>query len=169
VKEINGHIESNHWRKLIECEDVPVDIEVLPSVWSMRRKQNLTTNEITKHKARLNLHGGKQVFGMNYFETCAPQSTSPWLKDKLTLFKLLLKPLSKLICKWTCLKALRHNLGTTRIMFSSCCYPNIYGQKQVGHVWNGYLVEKCQDIGFEQSLIAMSVCSTVVKSFHCVC
>jgi hypothetical protein len=78
VKEINGHIESNHW-KLIERQDVPVDIEVLPSVWAMQRKQNLTTNEITKHKARLNLHGGKQVFGMNYYETRATQSTSPWL------------------------------------------------------------------------------------------
>jgi histone deacetylase 1/2 len=30
---------------------------------------------------------------------------------------------------------------------------NIYGQKQVGRVWNGYLVEKLRDIGFEQSLI----------------
>jgi hypothetical protein len=30
---------------------------------------------------------------------------------------------------------------------------NIYGQKQAGCVWNGYLVEKLRDIGFEQSLI----------------
>jgi hypothetical protein len=37
----------------------------------MRRKCDLTTNKVIKHKARLNLHGGKQVYGMNYFETYA--------------------------------------------------------------------------------------------------
>ena len=41
----------------------------------MRRKCDLTTNEITKYKARLNLHGGKQTYGVNYFETYAPVVT----------------------------------------------------------------------------------------------
>ena len=49
----------------------------------MRRKRNLTTNEITKHKARLNLHGGKQVFGMNYFETYGPVVT--WFAIRLMI------------------------------------------------------------------------------------
>jgi hypothetical protein len=35
----------------------------------------LTTNEITKYKARLNLHGGKQQYGMNYVDTYAPVIT----------------------------------------------------------------------------------------------
>jgi hypothetical protein len=30
---------------------------------------------------------------------------------------------------------------------------NIYGQKQAGRVWNGYLCEKLRDIGFQPSLI----------------
>ena len=38
----------------------------------MRRKRNLVTNEITKYKARLNVHGGKQTFGENHFDTYAP-------------------------------------------------------------------------------------------------
>jgi hypothetical protein len=38
----------------------------------MQRKRDLTTNEIKLHKARLNLHGRKQIYGMNYFETYAP-------------------------------------------------------------------------------------------------
>ncbi len=33
---------------------------------AMRRKPNLTTGEIVKHKARLNLHGGMQAYGVNY-------------------------------------------------------------------------------------------------------
>ena len=60
IKERNGHIENKRW-KLIKRSEVPKDVDVIPSVWSMRRKRNLTTNEVTKYKSRLNLHGGKQV------------------------------------------------------------------------------------------------------------
>ena len=44
----------------------------MPSIWEMQCKQNLTVNEVTKHKARLNIYGRKQQFGMNYFDTDAP-------------------------------------------------------------------------------------------------
>jgi hypothetical protein len=83
VKEVNGHVNNNHW-KLIKQEDVPEDTQVVPLIcWSMRCKRNLTTNEITKHKTRLNLHGGKQVFGMNCFETYAPVVT--WFAIRLMI------------------------------------------------------------------------------------
>jgi hypothetical protein len=82
VKEINGHIDNKRW-KLIKRSEVPKDVDVIPSVWSMRRKRNLTTNEVTKYKSRLNLHGGKQVYGMNYFETYAPVVT--WFAIRLFL------------------------------------------------------------------------------------
>jgi hypothetical protein len=59
VEEVNGHIENKHWQ-LIKHRDVPEDAQVVPSVWSMQRKCNLTTNKIIKHKARLNLHGGSK-------------------------------------------------------------------------------------------------------------
>jgi hypothetical protein len=39
------------------------------------RKHNLTTNEIIKHITMLNQHGGKQVYGMNYYETYSPVVT----------------------------------------------------------------------------------------------
>ena len=74
IKEVNGHIENKRW-ELVKQSEVPKDIDVIPSVWSMRRKRNLTMNEITKYKSRLNLHGGKQVYGMNYFGTYAPVIT----------------------------------------------------------------------------------------------
>jgi hypothetical protein len=70
VKEVNGHIQNDHWQ-LVPRSEVPPDPEVVPSVWAMRRKRNLTTNEITKYKARLNMHGGKQTYGVNYYETFA--------------------------------------------------------------------------------------------------
>ena len=74
LKEVNGHVDNAHW-KLVPIESVPEDTDTLPSMWSMRRKRNLVTNEITKYKARLNVHGGKQTFGENYFHTYAPVVT----------------------------------------------------------------------------------------------
>jgi hypothetical protein len=41
----------------------------------MQHKQDLMTGRVTKHKARLNLHGGKQEFGTNCYETYAPVVT----------------------------------------------------------------------------------------------
>ncbi len=38
----------------------------------MQRKQDLMTGRVTKHKTRLNFHGGKQEFGTNYYETYTP-------------------------------------------------------------------------------------------------
>ena len=55
VKEVNGHVDNSHW-KLVPIESVPEDTNILPSVWSMQRRRNLVTNEITKYKARLNVH-----------------------------------------------------------------------------------------------------------------
>ncbi len=65
IKEINGHVDCKHW-EVTPRVDVLKDTGILPSVWAVRHKCNLTTGEITKHKARLNLHRGKQEFGMNY-------------------------------------------------------------------------------------------------------
>ncbi len=60
---------------LIPHTEVPEGTEVVPSVWAMRHKQDLTTGKVTKHKARLNLHGGKQEFGTNYYKAYMPVVT----------------------------------------------------------------------------------------------
>jgi hypothetical protein len=74
IKEINSHVDNEHW-VLTKRDEVPDDVQIVSSVWSMQRKRNLTTNEIKSHKAHLNLHGGKQVYGMSYFKTYAPVVT----------------------------------------------------------------------------------------------
>ncbi len=68
IKEVNGHVDSNNWT-LQKWSNVPEDVQIVPSVWSIRHKCDLTTNKAKSHKSRLNLRGGKQVYGMNYFET----------------------------------------------------------------------------------------------------
>ena len=75
VMEVSGHVDCKNW-SLKKRSKVPEDIQIMPSVWSMQHKRDLTTNEIKSHKSRLNLHGGKQIYGMNYFETYAP--VVPW-------------------------------------------------------------------------------------------
>jgi hypothetical protein len=68
IKEINRHVEKQIF-KLVKRSKVPVGKPIQKSVWAMRHKRNLTKGEIVKHKARLNLHGGMQEFGVNYYNT----------------------------------------------------------------------------------------------------
>jgi hypothetical protein len=74
VKEINGQVDQKHWL-VIPKEEVPEDTNIIPSVWALQHKWNLTTGAITKHTARLNLHGGKKEFGMMDYDTYAPVVT----------------------------------------------------------------------------------------------
>ncbi len=62
IKEVNRHVDCNNWTLKIRSK-VPEDVQIVPSVWSMQRKCDLTTNKIKSHKARLNLHGGSKSTG----------------------------------------------------------------------------------------------------------
>lgn len=52
-------------------DQVPPYMDILPTIWAMHCKQNITTNEVKSHKARFNIHGGNQVYGANYYENYA--------------------------------------------------------------------------------------------------
>jgi hypothetical protein len=164
IKEINGHVENNHW-ELVPRDTVPEDAQIVPSVWSMRRKRDLTTNDVKKHKARLNLHGGKQIYGMNYFETYAPVVT--WFAIRLII-------IFGIIFHWA-LRQVDFVMAYPQAPIEEDIYmeipqgieiakgdskgmvlkllKNIYGQKQAGRVWNSYLVQKLDSIGFQPSQI----------------
>ncbi|KAL7503607.1 hypothetical protein ACHAXN_001832 [Cyclotella atomus] len=164
VKEVNGHIEHNRW-KLIPRSEVPRDIDVLPSVWSMRRKRNLTTNEVKSYKSRLNLHGGKQTFGMNYFETYAPVVTWFAIRCMIALAIMVGLFLRQIDFIQAYPQApietdmymelpqgieTRHGNSKDHVLK---LLANLYGQKQAGRVWNNYMDEKLHSIGFENSLV----------------
>ena len=74
VKEVNGHVDNGNW-ELMPCSKVPEGVDSVPSVWAMHRKWDLVTDQVTKYKACLNLHGSKQELDVNYFMTYAPVST----------------------------------------------------------------------------------------------
>lgn len=69
--EVSQHIKGNHWQ-VVPRNKVPPSTKVLPSVWAMRQKRRLGTGEVYKYKACLNMHGGKQQHGVNFWETYSP-------------------------------------------------------------------------------------------------
>ncbi len=82
IKEVNGHMDSNNWMPQ-KRSNIPEDVQIVPSLWSLQRKHDRTKNKVKSHKARLNLHGRKQVYRMNYFETYAPVVT--WYTIRLMI------------------------------------------------------------------------------------
>ncbi len=138
---------------------------VIPCVWAMRRKRDLTTNEITKHKARLNIHGGKQVYGINYYDTYAPVIT--WFAIRLLMafaimFELAMRQVDfiqaypqapiEFDMYMELPLGIETKTGNSKDHILQLL-SNLYGQKQAGRVWNQYLVDKLRNIGFEPSLI----------------
>ena len=83
-KKVHAHTENKHW-KLIPRSEVPSGTKVLPAVWAMKRKRRFTTHEVYKWIAQLNVHGGKQEFGVNYWETYAATLSWPPIRFLLTL------------------------------------------------------------------------------------
>ena len=164
IKEVNDHIDGNHW-ELVPVSEVPKGTKVLDSVWAMKRKQDIMTRQVYKHKVRLNIHGGQQEFGIHYTDTYSPAVN--WYTIRLLLI------LSKI-----------HDWHTRQIDFI-LAYPqadipfdnymrlpkgittaegsrdshvlklkkNIYGGQNSGRVWYDYLTEGLENIGFQRSSI----------------
>jgi predicted SnoaL-like aldol condensation-catalyzing enzyme len=68
--EIDAHTTNDHW-DVIPQEEVPKDHKVLDSVWVMKRKRRIMSREVYKWKAILNVHGGEQEYGINFWDTFA--------------------------------------------------------------------------------------------------
>ena len=77
IKKINGHVDNRNW-KLIDRSMVVERVDVIPYIWSMRCNCNLETNQVTKYKACLILHGGKKNW-LSITEKHMPQLLPEWL------------------------------------------------------------------------------------------
>ncbi|KAL7575276.1 hypothetical protein ACA910_001801 [Epithemia clementina (nom. ined.)] len=164
-KEIQDHKSRNHW-EIVLLKSIPFGTRIIDMIWSMKRKRRINTREVYKRKACLNVHGGQQEFGLNYWETYSPVVN--W--QTLRLFFIL-----SILRGW-------HN----RQMDFVLAYPhapaevplytnfpqgyvfppsvsrtthalklkqNLYGQKQAGRIWNKYLDAGLAEIGFAPSKI----------------
>ena len=71
VEEAKARHENGHWA-VVPRSKIPSGTKIVPSVWAMKRKRSIATREIYKWKSRLNVHGGKQEYGVYYWERCSP-------------------------------------------------------------------------------------------------
>ena len=164
VKEVNGHVDCKNL-VLKKRSKVPDDIQIVPSVWLMRCKCDLTTNKIKPHKARLNLHGGNQIYGMNYSETDAPGVTwftirlmiifgiiFCWALCQVDFVMAYLQAPIKMDIYMELPQIIQTTHGNSKDHVLNL-EKNIYSQKQAGCVWNSFLMNKLMSIGFTPSLI----------------
>lgn len=63
--EFDAHRNNKHW-DIISRDQVPGAEVILDSVWAMKRKRNILTGEVYKHKTRLHKHGGQQKLAINF-------------------------------------------------------------------------------------------------------
>jgi Reverse transcriptase (RNA-dependent DNA polymerase) len=165
IKEVQSQADNDNW-KVVSKETVPVGTPILLAVWAMRRKRRIATGEVYKWKARLNLHGGKQEYGLNYWETYSPVVT--WTTVRLFLVLVLLNkwvsrqvdfvlayPQADIECPLYMEIPRGFQSEGSRKKNCLMLEKNIYGQKQAGHVWNQYLHDGLVARGFTQSKIDM--------------
>jgi hypothetical protein len=160
-QEVKDHETRGHW-ELIPKSQVPENTIILPSVWSMKHKRWINTNEVYKWKARLNVHGGKQIKNVHYWETYSP--VVKWSSIRLYF-------MIPAIRKWHTRQvdfvlAYPHaDIETDLYMdipkgfetpnaeepYCLKLKKNLYGQKQAGRVWNRFLHDGLTKLGFQQS------------------
>ena len=87
IDEVTTHTTRGHW-KILPISQVPEGTKILPAVWAMRCKRKILTREVYKWKARLNVHGGKQTHGIDYWETYA--AALKWSSNRFFLVQTLL-------------------------------------------------------------------------------
>jgi Reverse transcriptase (RNA-dependent DNA polymerase) len=165
IKEVKSHTENEHWH-IVKRDQVPDGVDVLPAVWAMRRKRRISTGEVYKWKARLNIHGGKQTHGVNYWETYAP--VIGWTTIRLYLILALLNerktrqidfvlayPQADIECDLYMEIPRGFEFHGSRKTHCLLLKKNLYGQKQAGRVWNQYLHDGLIARGFQQSSVDM--------------
>ena len=163
VKEVEAQTKNGNWA-IVARNEVKEGGSILPAVWSMKRKRRISTREVYKWKARLNIDGSKQKKGINYWETYAPVASWPTIRFILTM----------IILKGWHTKQIDFVLAYTQAMAEvDDLYmevpkgfeipgskpkenvlqikKNIYGQKQAGRVWNKHLVQQLRQVGFKPS------------------
>ena len=164
-REIKGDEEGNHW-VLVPKHQVPKGTKVLDAVWSMRRKRRIESQEIYKWKARLNVHGGQQVHGIDYWDTYTPVVAWPviqfffilyinqgWKTRQLDFIMAfpqapIQTPLYMNIPKGYKMPKDKNNHPMVLKLIR-----NIYGQKQGPKVWGDFLHQGLTKASFEQSKV----------------
>jgi hypothetical protein len=128
----------------------------------MKRKRKILTREVYKWKARLNVHGGKQKLGINYWETYA--AALKWSSIRFFLTQIIINgwhsrqldfvlayPQANVECDLYLEIPQGFTFEGSRKTHCLKLIKNLYGSKAAGRVWQQHLFQGLADIGFTQS------------------
>lgn len=173
-REVSDLLSSNSV-KIVDRASIPKTSKPVPAIWSFRRKRAPDWT-ITKWKSRLCPHGGKQIEGIDFWETYAPVVT--WSTVRLILVLSLLTGMKSrqidyilaytqapIDCEiYMCIPA-QFIVEDGTLKFSSVPTPgnsdvyvllltkNLYGLRQAGNNWFDKLRDSLLARGFRQSSI----------------
>ena len=164
LKEFHDHCNRRHWEP-VAIENIPAGTKILDAIWSMRRKRDIKTREITKWKSRLTVHGGQQEHGVHYWETYAPVVN--WFSTRLLLAQSIMHkwhtrqvdfvlafPQAEPECDMY-MKLPRgiQIPGMNNKTHALKLLRNLYGGRAASRIWVKYLSDGLKNMGFEQSAI----------------
>jgi hypothetical protein len=162
-REMQDHMQ--HW-ELVLRSSVPLGVKIFNSVWQMKRKRKIETQEVKKYKARINFDGSKMKQGEHYDESYAPVVSWPATRYFLAqsiLHKWHTKQMD-FVLAYTQAGVERDDLymeipkgvsldGADSKLYVLHLTQNLYGMKQAGRVWNKHLVDGLLKLGFKQSSV----------------
>ena len=164
IKEFKDHCTRNHW-ELAKVKNVPTGTRILDAIWAMKRKRDIKTGNVYKWKARLNVHGGQQTKGVNFWETYAPVVN--WFSIRLLLAQAVMQDwhtrqidfvlaYPQADIETELFMKLPRGIDVPGISNKTHCLrlkKNLYGQRQAGRVWVKHLQKGLKNIGFVPSKV----------------
>ena len=161
-QEVDRQFTDGNFSLVIHRSKIPKGEKIFPGVWQMRRKRDIKTREIKKHKARLNFDGSRMEKGKHYDQTYAPVAS--WASIRLVLALVaannwhttqidyvLAYPPAPVEREVNMEIPRGYELadGKNKRDYAFKLHANLYGQKQAGRVWYQYLSKRLvEDVGF---------------------
>ena len=163
-KEVTYQIDNGNF-SIIPRSKVPTGFRVFPGAWTLVCKWDILAREIKKHKARLAFDGSRMREGEDYNKTYAPVAS--WMSIRLLLTFVAAfgwqtqqvdyvaaytqAPINRDM-NMEFPRGFKVPGGVDRKDVFLKLHRNLYGQKQVGHVWYEYLHKRLvTKAGFVQS------------------
>jgi Reverse transcriptase (RNA-dependent DNA polymerase) len=84
IKEVEDQTENKNFSK-VNCDSVPASKPIMPTVWQMKRKQDIITRQVKKWKARLNIDRSKMIKGIHFQESYSLVATWNSIRAMLIL------------------------------------------------------------------------------------
>ena len=81
-KEVHAHLDRGNF-EVVHKSNIPKWTPILSYVYAMKRKRRISTCKVYKWSERMNIHDGKQQYGVNYWLTYATVVT--WTETWLIL------------------------------------------------------------------------------------